>query len=51
MKFKTFQLPVRSMNKDAIINDWLKANPDIDIIDVIQSQDSENINISIFYEV
>ncbi len=50
MKYVSFQLLTKSMNKDAIINDWLKTNPKEKIIHVLQSQDSEFINISIFYE-
>ncbi|MFX1274244.1 MAG: hypothetical protein ACFFBP_15140 [Promethearchaeota archaeon] len=51
MKYISFKLSVRSFNKDDVVNDWLKKNPDIDIIHVVQSQDSESINISLFYEI
>jgi len=38
------------MNKDVIVNDWLKTNPDVNISHILQTQDSEFINISIFFE-
>ena len=50
MKYVSFQIPNKSMNKDAIVNDWLKANPKVKIIHVLQTQDNEFINISMFYE-
>ena len=50
MNYISFKLSVRSFNKDVIVNDWLKSNPDIKIVYVVQSQDAESINISIFYE-
>jgi len=50
MKYISFKLSTKSMNKDAIVNDWLKANPDINIIHILQTQDNEFMNISIFYE-
>ncbi len=50
MKYVSFKVFVKSMNKDDIINDWLNKNPDIDVVKILQTQDSEFINISIFYE-
>jgi len=50
MKFKSIGLNAQSFNKDDIVNDWLKKNPKIKIVHVVQSQNTDTITLSIFFE-
>jgi hypothetical protein len=50
MKYKSIGLSSQSFNKDDVVNDWLKKNPNIKIVHVVQSQNADIVNLSIFYE-